>query len=138
MKGLIKGQYRNAGNGSSSAGLLEDAAEEGASNEVPIPTQNSPKSCLDLEQEDLGAQQVPDPSLPAVQVLLFKSLGRNFPVKSGVGSVPAQATANTSPVYDIIGDKLSAPSPRGNTSSSPRIKLHLESSHGHHALGKQH
>lgn len=74
--------------------------EHPATSRVPIPTQNSPKSCLDLEQEDFRAQQVPDPPLcspshcpTAVQVVLFISLGRNFPRNSGVGSVPAQTTA---------------------------------------------
>lgn len=113
--------------------------EHPAASRVPIPTENSPKSCLNLEQEDFCAQQVPDPPLcspshcpTAVQVLLFKSLGRNFPGKSGAGSVPAQPqqpglppAANTTPICDIIWDKLSAPSPRGNTNSSWRIERHL-------------
>lgn len=77
--------------------------------------------------------------LPTAQVFLFKSLGRNFPGKSGAGSVPAQTTANiTNDVCDNIWDKLSAPSPTGNTNSSPRIEQHLESSHGCCALRKQH
>lgn len=45
--------------------------------------------------------------------------------------------ANTSPIYDIIWDKLSAPGPRGNTNSSQRIEQHLESSYGRHGLEKQ-
>lgn len=131
VKGSIKWQYGNW-NGSSSAGHLEDTAEVEASRGVPIPTQKIPKFCLDPEQDNFGAQipSVLTIPLPAGQVLLFKSLGINFPGKSGAGSMPAP---NTNPIWD----KLSASALEG-TQTDPRelngtwsplmATMHLESS----------
>lgn len=49
-----------------------------------------------------------------------------------------QCLPQTTPICDIVWDKVSASSPRGDTNRSLRIEWHLEASHGCHALGKQH
>lgn len=109
------------------AGLLEDAAEVETSRRVPIPTQNSPKSCLDLEQEDFGAQQVPDPLCAhhptACQLLRFSCLKAWEEISQGNleqgQCLPKPQQTSQMMFVTIFGTNSQHPAPQG-TQTAPR------------------